>query len=268
MGHGTQRGNAELPVRHDAGGAYHAADVRCARAQHGGVVPLCPPGAELHHRAALRRTDNAVRLGGDQALMVEGDQKQRLDELGLDGRALHDDDGLVGENGRALGHSPDIAVEFKAAQIVEELLGEAALAPQVFDVLFAEVKVIHYLTELLQARGNGKAAAVGYLAEEHVEHAHLVGVAFFEIAGRHGQLVEIHQKRQVACVVDICHHRFRLSLLYLLHLFQKQKGASVLARRAEGEIVFEEAEVKLVRPGAGGTGGGRLSRRRRNAAPG
>ena len=91
--------------------------------------PLCPPGAELHHRAALRRTDNAVRLGGDQALMVEGDQKQRLDELGLDGRALHDDDGLVGENGRALGHSPDIAVEFKAAQIVEELLGEAAPCP-------------------------------------------------------------------------------------------------------------------------------------------
>ena len=79
---------------------------------------------------------------------------------------------------------------------------------------------------------------------------------------------KIHQKRQVACVVDICHHRFRLSLLYLLHLFQKQKGASVLARRAEGEIVFEEAEVKLVRPGAGGTGGGGLSRRRRNAAPG
>ena len=43
-----------------------------------------------------------------------------------------------------------------------------------------KMKVIHYLTELLQARGNGKASAVGYLAEEHVEHAHFVGVAFFE----------------------------------------------------------------------------------------
>ena len=72
----TQRGDAELPV-HAMTQAVPTTRRRCtprARAQHGGVVPT-PPGAELHHRAALRRTDNAVRLGGDQALMVEGDQK-------------------------------------------------------------------------------------------------------------------------------------------------------------------------------------------------
>ncbi len=56
-------------------------------------------------------------------------------------------------------------------------------------------------------------------------------------------------------------------LYYFAAFISKQKGASVLARRAKVKIVFEEAEVKLVRPELGREAE-ELSRRRRNAAPG
>src|SRR5699024_3528369 len=114
--------------------------------------------------------------------------------------------------GRAFFHGPDGAVEFKMPQIVQKALGKTALAGQVFDVALGKMQVVDHLAELLQPRRNGKAALVGNLAEEHIEYADFVGVSFLKVSRGHGQLVEIHQKGQVAFLVDVGHKKSRLSV--------------------------------------------------------
>ena len=52
-----------------------------------------------------------------------------LDELGLDGGGADGEEGLPGEDGRALRHRPDVAGEAEGAQIVQKVLAEAALCP-------------------------------------------------------------------------------------------------------------------------------------------
>ena len=60
------------------------------------IRPLSPAG-DIQHRAATGGTGDAVGLGGDQALVVDGQQREGLDELGLDGLGPDDDHGLTGE---------------------------------------------------------------------------------------------------------------------------------------------------------------------------
>ena len=69
------------------------------------------------------------------ALVVNGEQQEGFEQLGLDGRGADDHDGLAREDGRALGHGPDVAGEFEMPQIVQEGLGEHAAAAEVVDVL-------------------------------------------------------------------------------------------------------------------------------------
>ena len=198
VGHGAAGGDAEVPGGHDAAGGGAAADVGGAGAVDRGVVPLGAAGAELHHRAALRAAHDAVRLGGHQTLVVEGDQQQRFQQLALDGGALHRDDGLLGEDGRALSDGPDVAVQGEVAQIVQKLFVEHAGGGQILDVLVGELEVLHRLDEGVQPGHDGVAAAVGDLAEEHVEDAYLVLKALFQIARRHGQFIEVHDGGEIA----------------------------------------------------------------------
>ena len=202
MGHGAAGGNAEVPGGHDAAGGGTAADVGGAGAVDRRVIPLRPARAELHHGTPLGAAHDTVRFGGHQALVVEGDQQQRFQQLALDGGALHRDDGLLGEDGRALGDGPDVAVQGEVAQIVQEFLVEHAGGRQILDVLVGELEVLHRLDEGVQTRHDGVAAAVGDLAEEHVKDADLFLVALFQIARRHGQLVEVHDGGEIAFYIQ------------------------------------------------------------------
>ena len=99
VGHGAGGGGAVVLVGHGAGGGRAASDVGGPGAQDGSLRPLGPAGAELGHRTALRRPDDAVGLGSDEALVVQAQQHEGLDELGLDGRGPHGEDGLPREDG-------------------------------------------------------------------------------------------------------------------------------------------------------------------------
>ncbi|CAN4020611.1 putative transcriptional regulator, partial [Dysosmobacter welbionis] len=66
----------------------------------GAVRALGPAGAELQHRSPLGRPDDPVGLGGDQALVVDGQQGEGLDQLGLDGRRPDRHHRLPGEDRR------------------------------------------------------------------------------------------------------------------------------------------------------------------------
>ena len=75
----------------------------------GTVGALGPAGTERQHSPALGRPADAVGLGGDEALVVDGQQKECLNELGLTGLGPAGHYRLPGEDGRTLGDGPDIA---------------------------------------------------------------------------------------------------------------------------------------------------------------
>ena len=74
-------------------------------------------------------------------------------------------------------------------------------AGQLVDVLLGEFQVVHGVDELLQTSHNGVAAAIGHAAEEHIKDGDLVHIPLIQVAGRHGQLVEICHGRKVALYV-------------------------------------------------------------------
>ena len=91
----------------------------------GRVGALGPAGAELQHRAALGGPDDAVGLGGNEALVVDGQQGERLDRAAprWPGRGPPPAARLR-EHRRALRHGVDIAGEAEVPQIVQKLLAE------------------------------------------------------------------------------------------------------------------------------------------------
>ena len=91
-------------------------------------------------RAALRRTDNAVRLGGDQALMVDAQKQHGFNKLCLDDGAAHSDDRFTGEYRRAFWDSPNIAGKLKMPQIVEKRLAKS-VATQCIQVVLRKREV-------------------------------------------------------------------------------------------------------------------------------
>ena len=202
VGHRAGGRDAEVTRGHDAGGGAAAADVGRACAEVGGVIPLRAAGTELHDRAARGGAHDAVRLGGDQALVVEGDEQQRLEQLALNGRALDGDDGLLREDGHALLNGPDIAVQLEVGKIGEELLVERLGGAQIVDVLAGKFQMIHGVDELLQTGHNGVAAAVRHAAEEHIKDGDLIHISLVQIARRHRQLVEIGHGGQIAFYIQ------------------------------------------------------------------
>ena len=70
-------------------------DIRRARAEDRRVRPLRPAGAEFHHRAAPRGTDDAARLRCDERLVVHREQEIRLHELRLDRGGAHRNERLA-----------------------------------------------------------------------------------------------------------------------------------------------------------------------------
>ena len=202
VGHGAGGGGAVQLVGHGAGGAPRPGDVAGPGAQHRAVGALGPAGAEFGHRAALGGPNDAVGLGGDEGLVVQGQQDVGFHKLGLDGGGPDGEDGLPGEDGGALGHGPDVAGKAEVLQILQEFRGEAPLAPEVFDVLLVKAEVLDVVDDLGKPGGDGEAAPVGDAAEEHVKVAHPVLQAGLEVAVAHGQLVEVEQHG----VIDVVSH--------------------------------------------------------------
>ena len=161
-----------------------------------------PAGAKFRHRPALRRPNDTVGFGGNQGLVVQGEQQEGFDKLGLDSGCPNSEQGLAGEYGGALRHGPDVAGKPEVPEEVEELLAEAALAPKIAQVLLVKAQLLDILDDLGQAGGQGKAALVGDRAIEHVKIADPVGQPGLEVAVGHRQLVEVAEHGQVG----LCFH--------------------------------------------------------------
>ena len=206
VGHRAERGHAVELVRDGAGRADAAADVGGACADDGGVRTLRPAGAKLQHRPAAGGTVDAVGLRGDQALVIDGQQREGLDELRLDGGRAHNDHRLLREHGRPLRHGVNIAGEAEGAQIFQKFLAENALAAQVRNVLLVEVQILDIVDQLVEAGGNGVPASVRHRAEINVEIGNAILEPCFQVTIAHSQLVEVAEHGHIELLIGFHSH--------------------------------------------------------------
>ena len=261
VGHGAPGGHVVELVGDGAGRPGAAADIRRPGPGDGPVGALGPAGAEFQHRPPLGRPDDAVGLGGDEALVVDGQQRKRLDELGLDGGGTDRHDRLLGEDGGPLGDCPDVAGEAEVLQVGQKLLGEQVPSPEVGDVLLVEVQVQDIADELIQARADGEAPLVRHVPEEHVEIGCAVLKARLEIAVAHGQLVKIAEHGHVQLLIGAhggntlflsCSLDYKESALEMQSLFW-EKSTKIRSRPAaiiSGPRLWQ-SERRLFQPQAG-----------------
>ena len=191
MRHRARGGNAVIPVADGAGGGGTAADKGGTRAERGTVCPLRAARTEFGHRAPVCRAHDAVRLGGDQGLVVQRQQDVGLDELRFDGGSAYRQDRFSRKDRRPLRHGVNVAGKAEVAQIGEEGLVKAMLGAQKGNILFGEMQILDIGDHLLQPGGDGKTAPVRDLSEENVKIGDLVRFAQHVIAVGHRQLVKI-----------------------------------------------------------------------------
>ena len=129
--------------------------------------------------------------------MVDGQQCERLDELGLNGRRADDDQRLFGKHRRPLRNGVNIAGKAEVPQVIQKFLAEQIPSPEIRDVRLCEVQVLDVVDKLLQSGRDGKASAVRHLAEKYVEIGDAIPVARLEVAVAHGQLVKVAEHGHV-----------------------------------------------------------------------
>ena len=129
--------------------------------------------------------------------MIDGKKRKGLNELGLNGRSAHRDQGLPWKDRGALGDGVNVAGKAEILQIGQEALVKELAAPEILNVLLGEVEIFNIVNELLQSRHDGKAALIRYRAEKHIEIGDTILVAVFEITVAHGQLIKIAEHGHV-----------------------------------------------------------------------
>ena len=206
MGHGAERRRAVELVGNGAGGAAAAGDVGGARTVDGGGRALRAAGAELHHGAASGGADDAVGLGGDEALVVDGQKRKGLEQLRLDRGRAHNDHRLLGEHGRALGHGVNITAEAEVGKIVEKLLAEDAARAEIGDIPLVKVQILDIVDQLVEAGGDGVPAAVRHGAEINVEIGYAILESGFQVTIAHGQLIEITEHGHIQLLIGLHSH--------------------------------------------------------------
>ena len=206
MGHRAERGRAVELVGDGAGSAAAARNIGSTSAVDGGGGALRAAGTELHHGVALGGADDAVGLGGDQALMVHGQKRERFKQLRLDRGRAHDDHRLFREDGRALGHGVNVAAEVEACKIVEEFLTEDTSPAQVVDVLLVKVQILDIVDQLVEAGGNGVPASVRHRAEINVEIGNAILEPCFQVTIAHSQLVEVAEHGHIELLIGFHSH--------------------------------------------------------------
>ena len=69
-----------------------------------------------------------------------------------------------------------------------------------------EVQVLDVVDQLLQTCGDGEAAAIGHLAEKHVEIGDAVLAAGFKVAVAHGQLIKVAEHGHIQLLIGLHSH--------------------------------------------------------------
>ena len=133
--------------------------------------------------------------------MVDGEQDHGFHELCLNHRSRNGDQWLAGEYRRTFRHCPNVTLELKMSEIVEECFGKAAASAQVFDIFFSKMQVFEIVDQLLNASHDGIAATIRDATEKHVKICAAIRDSFFKIAMCHGKFIKVGQHGQIL----VCH---------------------------------------------------------------
>ena len=161
-----------------------------------------PAETELEHRVTARGEADAGGLGRDEGLEVDHVQERGLQQLGLEDGTLYADEGLVGEDDRALRDGIDVAREAQRLQVVQEDGVEegptiaAVERREVGHVLGGKAEVGQEVHDSGQAAGDREAASEGVLPEEEVEDRPLCRRPRLPVGVGHRELIEVGQRRQ------------------------------------------------------------------------
>ena len=168
-----------------------------ARAEHARFRRMRAARAELDHGPAAGHFHRARRLGRDERL--EGHRREHVGfrDLRLDDGRADGEDRLAGKHRGAFGDGEEIAGEAEAAQVIEEgrrYQAERIEAAKVIDLFGGETQVEQVIDHLREAGGEDEIAMRRETADGVFEDGFLGDLAGFEVAGGHGELVEIGEE--------------------------------------------------------------------------
>ena len=161
--------------------------------------------AELDHALPRGRLHHARGLAGDERLMVDRREEERLDDLCLDQRRTHPHERLTGEGHGALGNRVHVAGEAKPGQVLPKAggcPGEHGQAAEVVDAPAVEAHREQELDGLREAGRDQEAPVLRQLAHEELERADRRGETGVEIGRAHGELVEVRGDTGASGVVQ------------------------------------------------------------------
>ena len=140
--------------------------------------------------------------------MVDGKQQHGLNELGLGHRTPHHHNGLTGEDGHALFHTPHIAGKFKMGQVIQEFFAETTFAPQIVQIALGEAQVGKILHQLLHTGHDSITGVIRHVAVEHVKIGDGIAQPLLVVPIGHGELVKIRQHGQIFFYIQKSHLLF------------------------------------------------------------
>lgn len=97
---------------------------------------------------------------------------------------------LIWKNRGPFRDSIDIAGKTKLLQEAEKLLAKQIFLPQIINILLCKVQPLYIINHLLQSSSNGKTAAVGNAAEEHIKIGNSLPQPIYKIAVRLCKLIK------------------------------------------------------------------------------
>ena len=130
-----------------------------------------------------------------------------------------------------------VAGEAEVPQIVQEFLAEQVSPAEIGDILLGEVQVLDVVDQLLQTCRDGEAAAIGHLAEKHVEIGDALLAAGLKVAVAHGQLIEVTEHGHVQLFLSFHSYtsnrslRVAQSVVFLLYRFSPVKASPAAISR-------------------------------------
>ena len=212
LGKGAERGRLvavglDVTVRHrprggdpvgDAGqhvrGGVEASEVERAGRRHRSLGAVGAARAEVDQRPPRRRLDDTRGLRGEHCLQMHLVEDVGLDELGDRQWRLDPQQRLVGEDGRALGHRIDIALEAQRGEPAEVVGAEHAECLELAERLVSEVQPLEIVEHVFDPAGDEVAALGRQRPDREVEDG-ATRKPVLAIGAEHRQLVEIGEER-------------------------------------------------------------------------
>ena len=194
MRHGADDRDAVALAGQHIGGAGKARDIARARRIEPGLGAVRGAQAEIGKNLSGRRQHHARRLRGNQRLEMQDVDQPRLHQLRLRQRRGDADERLARKADGAFRNGVHVAGETKTAEIIEQVLPEAAGRFQPIDLRWRETQVFQIVERVRQAGGEQEGAPAGQPPHEEFEHRLLV-LAAVQIGLDHVELVEIGGER-------------------------------------------------------------------------